>query len=53
MDKIVPYHPYMSPILTDYLPKAKVVTLENVGHELAVSHPDEVAAALIQFFDGV
>jgi len=33
-DEIVPYHPFAVPILTNYIPQAKLVTLENLGHSL-------------------
>jgi len=48
-DKSVPYVPFLDPILKGLLPGATVVTLPDVGHELTVTHPDEVARALIEF----
>ncbi|KAF9516790.1 hypothetical protein BS47DRAFT_605439 [Hydnum rufescens UP504] len=41
-DETVPYRPFISPILTDLIPDAKVVTLENVGHDLVITHYEEV-----------
>jgi len=50
-DTRIPYHPYTSPILTDLLPRAKVVAMENVGHDLMVTHPKETSDAIIAFFN--
>ena len=50
-DTRVPYHPFMSPILTNLLPQAKVVTMEGVGHEVATTHPKEATDAIVAFFN--
>jgi len=50
-DQDVPLKPLFSPILTDYLPKAKVLVLENAGHEIVLTHPDETSHAIIEFFN--
>ncbi|KAF8303279.1 alpha/beta-hydrolase, partial [Clavulina sp. PMI_390] len=50
-DDFVEYRRYFEPALTKYFPKAKVVVLEHGRHELAATHPDEVANALVEFFN--
>ena len=47
----MPYHPFAVPILINYIPQAKLVTLENLGHGLVGTHPDEVSKELIDFFN--
>ncbi|KAF8308822.1 alpha/beta-hydrolase [Clavulina sp. PMI_390] len=51
-DEIVTYHLYFEPTLTKYFPKAKVVVIEGAPHDLTVTHPKQVASALIEFFNG-
>jgi len=50
-DVSVPYRPFMSPILIELMPAAKVVTLDNAGHELVVTRFEEVAQAIVSFFN--
>ena len=41
----------MSPVLIDLMPAAKVVTLDNAGHELVITRFEEVAQAIVSFFN--
>ncbi|KAF8324587.1 Alpha/Beta hydrolase protein [Cantharellus anzutake] len=50
-DTTTPYHPFADPILRNLLPKAKLVAIENVGHDLTVTRPKEVAEAILAFFN--
>ncbi|KAF8308824.1 alpha/beta-hydrolase [Clavulina sp. PMI_390] len=51
-DGFVNYHRHFNPNLTRYFPKAKIVALERAYHDLTVTHPEAVANALIEFFNG-
>ncbi|KAF9226936.1 alpha/beta-hydrolase [Gyrodon lividus] len=49
-DKTVPYK-YASKIQT-LVPKAELVTIEDGGYDITVTHANEVIAALLQFLSG-
>ncbi|PPQ92752.1 hypothetical protein CVT25_003861 [Psilocybe cyanescens] len=48
-------HPKYATLISDLLPsgvKQKLITFEGAGHDLSVSHPVEVATALLDLLDG-
>ncbi|KAF8308801.1 alpha/beta-hydrolase [Clavulina sp. PMI_390] len=51
-DVTVPYSPYISPILTDFMPTAKLITIPQAGHDFVFTRPAYVAEELTKFFDG-
>ncbi|KAH9927074.1 alpha/beta-hydrolase [Epithele typhae] len=46
-DKVVPYR-YASRVQT-LIPHSELVTIQGGPHDITISHPDEVAAAMIEF----
>ena len=46
-DRVVPYR-YAARVQA-YIPHAELITIEDGPHDIAVSHPDQVCTALLEF----
>lgn len=49
-------HPRYAPLIFSHLPPAtrarsKLVTLEGAGHDLTISHGNDVVREMVEFFD--
>ncbi|KAF9812764.1 hypothetical protein IEO21_06014 [Rhodonia placenta] len=49
-DAVVPYR--NAARVRTYVPGAELVTIGGAGHDITISHPQEVGEALVQFFRG-
>ena len=48
-DQIVPY--FCGQYLTSFIPNSHLVPIENAGHGLLISHPEEIANSIKDFLN--